>query len=295
MGITARFLLKGELLLFTAISIAGLSGCRGSSGSVASDKETATYSRVVSLTPSITRSIYQLGAEDKLVGCSSYCDVEESDSIMVAGSVIGPDIEKIASLKPDLIILSDFVSENDVETLEKFGLRVELFRSPASFEEVCSQFIRLGQLTGRKKEAELIVGKAKDEVMLLSEIKGPKGDKPDIFMQIGVSPVFTVIPGTYMDDYITFSGAKNIAADLTNGIIGREFVVARNPDFIFIVTMGIAADSEKEQWSQFTRMNAVKQNNIHIIDSRIACEPTPENFIKTLRIITGCMEKERTK
>jgi len=236
--------------------------------------------------------MYQLEAEDRLAGCSSYCVVEEKDSIVVAGSVIGPDIEKIVSLRPDLVILSEFISENDVKTLEKFGLRVEIFRSPESFDELCLQFIRLGQLTGKEKEAEQIAADIKDEVRLLSDEWEHKNPKPGVFMQIGSSPIFTVLPGTYMDDYIKFCGAENIAADLTNGIVGREFVVAKNPDYIFIVTMGVAGDLEKEQWSRFSLMNAVRQNNIHILDSRIACEPTPENFIKTLRLMAGYMGKE---
>lgn len=292
MNINARFLRKTGLLLVTAITVAWLSGCGGSPRTALPGKDTVTFSRVVSLTPSVTRSMYQLEAEDRLAGCSSYCVVEEKDSIVVAGSVIGPDIEKIVSLRPDLVILSEFISENDVKTLKKFGLRVEVFRSPESFDELCLQFIRLGQLTGKEKEAEQIAADIKNEVRLLSDEWEQKSPKPGVFMQIGSSPIFTVLPGTYMDDYIKFCGAENIAADLTNGIVGREFVVAKNPDYIFIVTMGVAGDLEKEQWSRFSLMNAVRQNNIHILDSRIACEPTPENFINTLRLMADYMGKE---
>jgi len=292
MNINARFLRKTGLLLVTAITVAWLSGCGGSPRTALPGKDTVTFSRVVSLTPSVTRSMYQLEAEDRLAGCSSYCVVEEKDSIVVAGSVVGPDIEKIVSLKPDLVILSEFISENDVKTLEKFGLRIEIFRSPESFDELCSQFIRLGQLIDKEKEAERIAADIKNEVLLLSDELEQRSPKPGVFMQIGSSPIFTVLPGTYMDDYIKFCGAENIAADLTNGIVGREFVVAKNPDYIFIVTMGVAGDLEKEQWSRFSLMNAVRQNNIHILDSRIACEPTPENLIKTLRIMAGYMGKE---
>ena len=292
MNINARFLRKTGLLLVTAITVAWLSGCGGSPRTALPGKDTVTFSRVVSLTPSVTRSMYQLEAEDRLAGCSSYCVVEEKDSIVVAGSVVGPDIEKIVSLRPDLVILSEFISENDVKTLEKFGLRVEVFRSPESFDELCLQFIRLGQLTGKEKEAEQIAADIKNEVRLLSDEWEQKSPKPGVFMQIGSSPIFTVLPGTYMDDYIKFCGAENIAADLTNGIVGREFVVAKNPDYIFIVTMGVAGNHEKEQWSRFSRMNAARQNNIHILDSRIACEPTPENFINTLRLMADYMGKE---
>ena len=292
MTINARFPRNAGIFLVMAISIAWFSGCGGTPRPAPDGKDAVTFSRIVSLTPSITRSIYQLEEEDRLAGCSSYCVVEEKDSVIVAGSVVGPDIEKIVSLKPDLVILSEFISENDVKTLEKFGLRIEIFRSPESFDELCSQFIRLGQLIDKEKEAERIAADIKNEVLLLSDELEQRSPKPGVFMQIGSSPIFTVLPGTYMDDYIKFCGAENIAADLTNGIVGREFVVAKNPDYIFIVTMGVAGDYEKEQWSRFSRMNAARQNNIHILDSRIACEPTPENFINTLRLMADYMGKE---
>ncbi len=292
MTINARFPRNAGIFLVMAISVAWFSGCGGSPRPATNGKDAVTFSRIVSLTPSITRSIYQLEEEDRLAGCSSYCVVEEKDSVIVAGSVVGPDIERIVSLKPDLVIVSEFISEKDVKTLEKFGLRVEIFRSPESFDELCSQFIRLGQLTDKEKEAERIAADIKNEVLLLSDELEKRSPKPGVFMQIGSSPIFTVLPGTYMDDYIKFCCAENIAADLTNGIVGREFVVAKNPDYIFIVSMGIAGDHEKEQWSRFSRMNAARQNNIHILDSRIACEPTPENFINTLRLMADYMGKE---
>ncbi|MBK7478656.1 MAG: ABC transporter substrate-binding protein [Bacteroidales bacterium] len=292
MTINARFPRNAGIFLVMAISIAWFSGCGGTPRPAPDGKDAVTFSRIVSLTPSITRSIYQLEEEDRLAGCSSYCVVEEKDSVIVAGSVVGPDIEKIVSLKPDLVILSEFISENDVKTLEKFGLRIEIFRSPESFDELCSQFIRLGQLIDKEKEAERIAADIKNEVLLLSDELEQRSPKPGVFMQIGSSPIFTVLPGTYMDDYIKFCGAENIAADLTNGIVGREFVVAKNPDYIFIVTMGVAGNHEKEQWSRFSRMNAARQNNIDILDSRIACEPTPENFINTLRLMADYMGKE---
>ncbi len=292
MTINARFPRNAGIFLVMAISVAWFSGCGGSPRPATNGKDAVTFSRIVSLTPSITRSIYQLEEEDRLAGCSSYCVVEEKDSVIVAGSVVGPDIERIVSLKPDLVIVSEFISEKDVKTLEKFGLRVEIFRSPESFDELCSQFIRLGQLTDKEKEAERIAADIKNEVLLLSDELEKRSPKPGVFMQIGSSPIFTVLPGTYMDDYIKFCCAENIAADLTNGIVGREFVVAKNPDYIFIVSMGIAGDHEKEQWSRFSLMSAARQNNIHILDSRIACEPTPENFINTLRLMADYMGKE---
>ena len=185
MTINARFPRNAGIFLVMAISIAWFSGCGGTPRPAPDGKDAVTFSRIVSLTPSITRSIYQLEEEDRLAGCSSYCVVEEKDSVIVAGSVVGPDIEKIVSLKPDLVILSEFISENDVKTLEKFGLRIEIFRSPESFDELCSQFIRLGQLIDKEKEAERIAADIKNEVLLLSDELEQRSPKPGVFMQIG--------------------------------------------------------------------------------------------------------------
>lgn len=244
-----------------------------------------TKIRIVSLIPSLTQSIYYLQAQDKLVGCTSYCKTAASDSIEVVASVVKPNVEKIVSLKPDLILVSGLISEKDVVTFRKFGIRVETFRSPKSFDEICNQFIRLGKLVNSEDKARLIVEESKTKALSIQKEFTQRQVKPKIFMQIGADPIYTVIPNTFMNDYITYCGAINIAAELTIGTIGREFVVSQNPDYIFVVTMGIVGEKELEQWNQFSQMKAIANKKTFIINSDIACQPTPITFIQTLELI----------
>jgi iron complex transport system substrate-binding protein len=88
-----------------------------------------------------------------------------------------------------------------------------------------------------------------------------------------------------MDDYITFSGGRNIAAGFTKGTITRESVVLHNPDVIFIVTMGIVGPEEKTIWESYPNLNATKNKKIFIIESAKACVATPQNFSETLEQI----------
>ncbi|CDN32472.1 Vitamin B12 ABC transporter BtuF [Mucinivorans hirudinis] len=240
--------------------------------------------RIVSLMPSLTQSLYYLDAQKSLVGCTSYCLAAKADDIECVSSVLKPNLEKIATLRPNLVLASGMTPQRDVETLRKLDVRVEQFDSPKSFEQILSEFLRLGEMVGRAERAREIIGQTRAHLRLLA-LSDTMQTKPKIFFQIGASPIYAVIPGTFMDDYITLCGGTNIARELSSGIVGREFVVSRDPDYIFIVTMGIAAEEQANQWRQFEQMSAVKNDRIYILDSDVACLPTPVTFVQTLEMM----------
>jgi ABC-type Fe3+-hydroxamate transport system substrate-binding protein len=243
-----------------------------------------TYRRIVSLAPSLSQSLYYLEAQDNLVGCTSYCETAKKDRKPIVASAVKPNLEKIISLKPDLVVVAGLTDPKDIETLRKFGIRVEIFPSPKSFAGICDQFICLGALVGKKEKACAIVEECKRKISdITAKIKW-KGT-PKVFFQIGADPLFAVIPNTFMDDYIRFLGGENIAKDLKRGTVGREFVIAKNPDYIFIATMGITGEEEKKIWSKYSNLNAAKNNRIFIVDSDVACQPTPITFVQTMKVL----------
>lgn len=248
-----------------------------------------SYKRIVSLAPSITQSIYHLGAEDLLLGCTSYCHAAQGSKPVVA-SAIKPNMEKIVSLKPDLVIASGLTSVKDIETLRKFGIRVEVFITPKSFEQICTQFEKLGMLTGKKEKAAQILKTAQFKIKELQKKITRRDAK--IFIQIGASPIYAVIPETFMDDYIKMAGGKNIAEGLTNGTISRELVISRNPDYLFIVTMGIVGEEERTEWNKFKSIPAIRNNQVLILNSDIACLPTPLTFVQTLETIINYIHEK---
>lgn len=243
-----------------------------------------TYKRIVSLAPSLTQSIYFMDAQDKLIGCTSYCEAAKADKKTIVASAVKPNLEKIISLKPDLVLASGFTNPEDIATLRKFGIQVEVFQSPKSFDDICRQFTDLGKTIGKAREAEKIVSDSRKKV---TDIQTRRKGKPQLkmFFQIGANPLFTVIPNTFMDDYMKFLGTQNIAKDLKRGSVSREFVIAKNPDYIFIVTMGIVGEEEKTVWSKYSNLTAARKKQIHIVDSEIACQPTPVTFAQTMEVL----------
>ena len=75
--------------------------------------------RVISLAPSITKNIYSLGAQSKLVGCTSYCKTNKSDNIKVIGNALQINMEQLVSLKPDLVLAMGLTSPETFDMLKK--------------------------------------------------------------------------------------------------------------------------------------------------------------------------------
>ncbi|MDR1516631.1 MAG: helical backbone metal receptor [Dysgonamonadaceae bacterium] len=245
--------------------------------------------RIVSLAPSLTQSLYFLGAQDQLAGCTSYCEVAKKDKKPIVATAVKLNIEKLLSVKPDLVIVMGLTSTKDIETIRKFGIEVALFESPKSFEEMCQQFTNLGEIVGKQVQAYKIVADSKQKI---DKIVASRKSKPysKIFFQIGIDPIFSVLSHTYMDDYITLLKGENIASRLKHGTVGREFVIAANPDYIFIAAMGVVGDVEKKTWLKYRSLNASKEKRIFIVDAEIACQPNPINFVHTMEALVKQMK-----
>ena len=77
---------------------------------------------------------------------------------------------------------------------------------------------------------------------------------------------------------------------MTSGTITREAVLVRNPDVIFIVTMGMLGPEQKREWERYPNLSAVKNKKIIIIDSNKACTPTPVTFAEALELIVKALK-----
>jgi ABC-type Fe3+-hydroxamate transport system substrate-binding protein len=244
----------------------------------------STPRKVISLAPSLTRSIYYLDAGDLLVGVTTFCHIAKNDKKEIVASAISVNVEKVITLKPDLAVTTAMTNPETIELLRRAGIRTEVFETPRSFDEICIQFEKLGNLIGRESTAKKIISETREKVSnikALNQFKTP----PSFFFQIGANPLFTVLENTFMDDYINFSGGRNIAAGFTRGTINREYVLTSNPDVIIIVNMGIAGDEEKKIWERYPFLNAVKNDRIFFIESDMASTPNPPDFLKSLETI----------
>ncbi|MCF8335805.1 MAG: helical backbone metal receptor [Bacteroidales bacterium] len=273
-----KIILIGVILFLTAAV-----SCQH--GDQQSQQRKATDSlRIVSLTPSITKQLLLLDVEDYVIGHTSYCPSDSLENSEMVASATEVNVEKIATLNPDVVLVSTLTKQQVIDNLRKLGIEVEYLDMPKSFEEICDQMITIGKIVNREDRALTIVEKQRTLVNSLQN-RIPEGEKLKFFIEIGANPLYAATSESFMHDYIRFANGENIAAGLKSGTMSRESVIAKNPDVIVIVTMGLAGKEEKQIWQEYPNLNAAKKDNIFIIDPDQASSPTPVSFTNVLEKI----------
>lgn len=239
--------------------------------------------KIISFGPFITEELFLLGIQDRLIGCTVYCNrPEQAKNKEKIGTALTVNLEKILSLKPDIVLATSLINLNAIKKLRILGIKVKVFPIPRSFNQICNTFLELAKIVGKEKKAKEIL----NEVIIKTDLikNNTRGFiKTRVFFQVGAKPLFTITKNSFINDFIEFSGGINIAKDAGTGFYTREEVLRRNPDVIIIVTMGIIGEEEKKTWKKFKALNAVKNDRVFIVDSNKICSPTPVSFVEVLQ------------
>lgn len=238
--------------------------------------------RIVSLAPGITETLYALGLDDQIAGVTTFCDwpaaARKKPRI---GGFSNPSIEKIISLKPDLIIATaDGNRKDTVQQMEKLGFSVYV-TNPSSIDGFLGSIVNIGKITNREKEAEKLVARLQKKLdNITRQIRHKK--KPRIFFQLGMEPVFTVGKGTLINEMIERAGGMNVAGlDSANyPRYSAEGIIGVSPEIIIFAPMvndkNFAA--VKRFWEKYEEIPAVKHNKIYPIDADLINRASPRIF-----------------
>ena len=236
--------------------------------------------RIVSLAPSITETLFALGLNDEIVGVTNYCDypVKGLEKLRIGGFV-NPSIEKIVSLRPDLVIATDDGNRREVvNKLAELGIAV-FVTYPKNFDAILRTIKNLGWITGRKGEASRIIRDLKgrrDEIIKLTKDL----EKPKVFFQVGDSPFITIGRDTFANDLIESAGGLSISRDesMRYPTYSIENVLIKEPDIIIITSMNPKKDYKglMRKWSKWDSIPAVKRGKVFVIDSELVDRPSPK-------------------
>ena len=235
--------------------------------------------RVVSLAPGITETLYALGLDDKIAGVTTFCDWPSAARAKTRiGGFTNPSIEKIISLKPDLILATaDGNRKDTVDQLERLGLPVYV-TNPSDTNGVLRSILHIGEITNRETEAGKLVEKLQKRLNSISAQTRHK-IKPRVFFQLGLEPVITAGRGTLINEVIERSGGVNVAGhDIANyPSYSAEGIWGASPEIIIFAPMvndkNFAA--VKRYWRKFAEIPAVKNNNIYPIDADLINRASP--------------------
>ncbi|MDP8260387.1 MAG: helical backbone metal receptor [Candidatus Gygaella obscura] len=241
--------------------------------------------RIVSLGPFLTEEIILLGAADRLVGVTTYCQVDNLDIEKIA-TIIDVNIEKAIELQTDLVLATALTSVDDVKRLRDLGIKVMVFPQAKNFDQMCAQFYLLAGILDKMSKAKEIVSEARRQIVFIE--KSHK-DLPTqkVFIQVGSRPLFSVGKDSFINDLVVKAGGANIAENSNEGLFSREEVLRANPDIIIISGMGINFDTEKNIWLRYKTIDAVANDRIFEFDAYRLCSPTPVSFVEALKELVG--------
>ena len=220
--------------------------------------------RIISLAPSNTEILYALGLADKVVGVTDYDDyppeVKQKTSI---GGFTTPNIEKIVSLSPDLVLATDIQQKEVIPNLEQRGITV-MALAPQNLDGVLSAITLVGQATGSEKEASKLVASMQASITQITSATSnlSPSQRPRVFYITWSDPLMTVGSGNLDDDIIRKAGGTNIASNLSGSTtISLEAVVQDNPQ---VIIAGVGMGSGGDQPYQF----ALTENSLRNTDAR---------------------------
>ena len=258
----------------------------------ASQQEDETQApRIVSLVPSVTDQLYDLGCDSLLVGCTSYCSRAVADSVTVVGSAIQTNLELLIAQRPTLVFASDFTSPQTISALENAGIKVIQFTNPTSYDAIQAQYRQIAEIVGASDLAEQRLAEINQRVDWLKQLNATRPWHPRAFMQIAFDPLFGASTSTYMNDLITFSGCTNIVTVAGNGQLSLEYVVEQDPEVLFLITNHGSESGSEESWYKLRSVTAVQKKAYCPLPGSIVSQPTPQHFVEALQLMTDYLSE----
>ena len=192
------------------------------------------FDRIVSLSPALTDIVAYVGAEKKLVGVTVFCSGSVCRGKERVGGIVNPNLEKIYSLHPDLVIATTMTPKRDIEALKQLDLKVLVFRL-VSLEDVVKVTGKLGELLsgGDEDEGRELLKRIREGVLPLSRcLKGKR-----LVVVISLMPLYVAGKESYLGEILEMAGAK-VVPDTTFSAISYEALVRLKPDLVIFVGRG---------------------------------------------------------
>jgi iron complex transport system substrate-binding protein len=233
--------------------------------------------RIVALAPHVAESLFAVGAGDHLIGTVDYSDYPpEAKKVPRVGGYSRVDLEAVAALKPDLVIVWESGNNmTQVDKLKALGLTVYVSQ-PNTMENIADQLQRYGQLAGSESVANATADKFRKR---LESLRATNAGKPKVrvFYQIWKTPLMTVGGPQIISDAIKLCGGENVFGDLKQmaPTVSVEAVLEADPEAIVATGMGDARPEWLHDWDKWTRMTAVKRHNLFHINPDIMQRHTP--------------------
>ncbi len=238
----------------------------------------AKAARIVSLSPSTTETVAELGALDRLVGRSRYCDYPpEVAKLPDVGGYTDPNVEAIVALSPDLVVGARGPAGRRIDdTLASRGIAT-FFPPTESIADILAMIRGMGTRLDRSSDAERVATRIESRLAEI-DARTKSLDHPRVLLLFGIAPVIASGPQSFGEELLVRAGARNA---VTRGdrypALDIEAVVALDPDII--VDAAVAEEHGAQRITKdsngWNRLRAVKEGRVIALADEVVLRPGP--------------------
>lgn len=234
--------------------------------------------RIVSLAPSATSIVCALGARKSLVGVTRWCkEVAPVNGLPALGDCWRCDPERVARLKPDLVLGSVPYKAETVDALLRRGLTF-LAMNPRSLADISSDILLLGRLLGRERRAKALARDMEQRMKRIAARARRARRKPRVYIEIWSNP-FIVAP-RWVEEMVALAGGRFVPVPESDAarMVDERDVLSARPEIIILAwaACGMRVNTRKVlQRPAWDRLPAVRRRQVFIISDEAVNTPGP--------------------
>ena len=236
-----------------------------------------TVTRFISLAPSLTEIVFAIGAGDRLVGRTTYCNYPaEALKVEAVGDTLKPSIERIIALRPQIVFVST-ASQLEAFTSELEAHHIAVYVSDShDLDGVFHSIERLADLLGKRPQADELLQQLRNRVRAVAE-KVKSQPPVRVFYQVSAEPLYTIGRDAFLTDLIKRAGGISVTADVPGAWpkYSAESALAAKPEAIVLPTADSMGDVNSDVASALKRSPAVANGRVYKIDRDHLSRPGP--------------------
>jgi iron complex transport system substrate-binding protein len=228
--------------------------------------------RIISASPNITEILYGVGAFDRVVAVSDYCTYPPAvKTLPRIGRWQDSNLEEIASLTPDLVLLADFQAPLLEGRLHDLGIHY-LNIPTQSLTDVFSAMETIGRVTGHEAQARELAERTRTR---LDAVRSRTRNLPrrSVLFVVDRSPgtlreMYAASQGSFLAELVEIAGGRCVGERMATGYskISKEAVLTLAPDLIIDMVhgaKGVLAEDPASVWRDLPELRAVRQGRVY--------------------------------
>lgn len=237
----------------------------------------ARVERVITLAPNLTEIVFAIGAGDRVVGNTSYCDYPpEAKNVAKVGDTLRPGLEQIIALRPQVVLIST-ASQLEVFTQQLQSQNIAVFvTDPHDLEGVFRSIEQVGRMLGQEQQAEALVRKLRDRTAAV-ENAVRHAEPVRVFYQVSEEPLYTAGRDAFVTDLMRRAGAISVTVNVPGAWprYSDESALAAKPDAIILPTGGSMGAANSNVAEALRNSPAVQARRVYKINDDHLARPGP--------------------